>query len=73
MRREPEARRPIRPELAVVVLGGGAGLSGVEVINGGGNGIGVPPGVSTTVRDCYHGLVNRATDEGGQRAEHHRR
>ena len=52
---------PIDPALAVVVLGDGSSLSGVEVTNGGGHGIGVPPGVSATVRDC---AITRHGDHG---------
>src|SRR5688572_21821864 len=52
---------PIRPELAVVVLGDGSSVSGVEVTNGGGHGIGAPPGVSATVRDC---AITRHGDHG---------
>lgn len=52
---------PIQPDLAVVVLGDGSSLSGVEVTNGGGHGIGGPPGVSTTVRDC---AITRHGDHG---------
>src|SRR5918996_5816210 len=35
---------PIRPDLSVIVLDAGASLRGVTVTNGGGHGIGVPPG-----------------------------
>jgi len=52
---------PIQPDLAVVVLGDGSSLSGVEVTNGGGHGIGAPPGVSATVRDC---AITRHGDHG---------
>ena len=52
---------PIRPDLAVVVLGDASSLSGVEVTNGGGHGIGAPPGISTTVRDC---AITRHRDHG---------
>src|SRR6187397_2425587 len=52
---------PIRPDLAVIVLGDGSSLSGVEVTNGGGHGIGAPPGVSGTVRDC---AITRHGDHG---------
>ena len=52
---------PIRPDLAVVVLGDGSSLSGVEVTNGGGHGIGAPPGISATVRDC---AITRHGDHG---------
>jgi hypothetical protein len=52
---------PIRPDLAVVVLGDGSSLSGVEVTNGGGHGIGAPPGISATVRDC---VITRHGDHG---------
>ena len=52
---------PIRPDLAVVVLGDGTGLSGITVTNGGGHGIGAPPGVSATVRDC---AITRHGDHG---------
>lgn len=52
---------PIQPDLAVVVLGDGSSLSGVEVTNGGGHGVGAPPGVSTTVRDC---AITRHGDHG---------
>jgi hypothetical protein len=52
---------PIRPDQAVVLLGDGSSLSGVEVTNGGGHGIGAPPGVSTTVRDC---VITRHGDHG---------
>jgi hypothetical protein len=52
---------PIRPDLAVVVLGDGSSLSGVEVTNGGGHGIGAPPGIAATVRDC---AITRHGDHG---------
>jgi hypothetical protein len=52
---------PIDPELAVVVLGDGSSLSGVDVTNGGGHGIGALPGVSATVRDC---AITRHGDHG---------
>ena len=51
----------IQPDLAVVVLGDGSSLSGVEVTNGGGHGIGAPPGISATVRDC---AITRHGDHG---------
>src|SRR4051794_24153905 len=40
---------PIQPDLAVVVLADGSSLSGVEVTNGGGHGVGGPPGISATI------------------------
>lgn len=43
---------PVRPDLAVVVLGDGASLANVTVTNGGGHGLGIPPGVSALIRDC---------------------
>ena len=52
---------PIQPDLAVVVLGDGSSLSGVEVTNGGGHGIGAPPGISATIRDC---AITRHGDHG---------
>lgn len=52
---------PIQPDLAVVVLGDGSSLGGVAVTNGGGHGIGAPPGVSATVRDC---AITRHGDHG---------
>lgn len=52
---------PIDPELAVVVLGHASSLSGVQVTNGGGHGIGAPPGVSASVRDC---AISRNGDHG---------
>src|SRR5581483_9377386 len=52
---------PIQSDLAVVVLGDGSSLSGVEVTNGGGHGIGAPPGISATVRDC---AISRHGDHG---------
>ena len=52
---------PIRPDLAVVVLGDGSRLSGVEVTNGGGHGIGAPPSISATVQDC---AITRHGDHG---------
>jgi hypothetical protein len=52
---------PIQPDLAVVVLEEGASLSGVTVTNGGGHGIGVPAGVTATVRNC---TVSRHGDHG---------
>jgi len=52
---------PIEPELAVVVLGDGCSVSGVMVTNGGGHGIGAPPGVSATIRDC---AITRNGDHG---------
>src|SRR5688572_14502055 len=52
---------PIQPELAVVLLGDGSSVSGVEVTNGGGHGIGAPPGISATVRDC---AITRHGDHG---------
>ena len=52
---------PIDPELAVVVMGDRSSLSGVTVTNGGGHGIGAPPGVVVTIRDC---AVIRHGDHG---------
>ncbi len=52
---------PIRPDLSVVVLHDGASLGGVTVTNGGGHGIGVPLGVSATIRNC---TINRHGDHG---------
>jgi len=52
---------PIRPDLSVVVLDDGASLGGVTVTNGGGHGIGVPPGVSATIRNC---TISRNGDHG---------
>ena len=52
---------PIRPDLSVMVLDDGASLSGVTVTNGGGHGIGVPPGSSATMRNC---TVSRHGDHG---------
>jgi hypothetical protein len=52
---------PIRPDVSVVVLDDGATLSGVTVTNGGGHGIGVPPGVSAAVHNC---TVSRHGDHG---------
>jgi hypothetical protein len=52
---------PVRPEWSVVVFGDGASLGGVTVTDGGGHGIGVPPGVSTTIRNC---VISRHGDHG---------
>jgi hypothetical protein len=52
---------PIDPELAVAVLSDGSSLSRVTVTNGGGHGVGVPPGVSATLRDC---AIMRHGDHG---------
>lgn len=52
---------PIQPEAAVVVLDDGTSLSGVEVTNGGGHGVGAPPGISAAVRDC---AITRHGDHG---------
>lgn len=52
---------PIRPDLSVVVLADGASLGSVTVTNSGGHGVGVPPGVSTTIRNC---TVSRNGDRG---------
>ena len=43
---------PIRPDLSIVVLEDAASLAGVTVQNGGGHGIGVPPGATVTIRNC---------------------
>ena len=52
---------PIRADLSVVVLDDGATLDGVTVTNGGGHGIGVPPGVSAAIHNC---TVSRHGDHG---------
>jgi hypothetical protein len=52
---------PIRPDLSVLVLGEGARLGNVTVTNGGGHGIGVPPGVSALIRNC---VISRNGDHG---------
>ncbi|HKA56187.1 MAG TPA: right-handed parallel beta-helix repeat-containing protein [Candidatus Binatia bacterium] len=52
---------PIRPDAAVVLLDDGATLSGVTVANGGGHGIGVPPGAAAAVHNC---AVSRHGDHG---------
>ncbi|MBI3302893.1 MAG: DUF1565 domain-containing protein [Deltaproteobacteria bacterium] len=52
---------PIRPDLSVAVLDEGASLSGVTVTNGGGHGVGVPPGVSAMIRNC---VISRHGDHG---------
>ena len=52
---------PIRPDLSVLVLGEGACLGNVTVTNGGGHGIGVPPGGSALIRNC---LISRNGDHG---------
>ena len=52
---------PIDPGLAVVLLGDESSLSGVTVTNGGGHGIGAPPDVVATVRDC---AITRHGDHG---------
>src|SRR5262245_19660937 len=51
----------IRPDMSVVVLDDGASCSGVTVTNGGGHGLGVPPGASATIRNC---TVSRHGDHG---------
>jgi hypothetical protein len=43
---------PIRVDTAVLVLEDGASVSGLTVVNGGAHGVGVPPGVTTEIRDC---------------------
>lgn len=43
---------PIRPDRSVLVLEDATSLAGVTVQNGGGHGIGVPPGATTTIRNC---------------------
>src|SRR2546427_7302687 len=52
---------PIRPEVSVVVLADGATLTGVTVTNGGGHGIGVPPGVAAAIHNC---TISRHGDHG---------
>ena len=50
-------------DVALVVLGDGASLSGLTVTNGGGFGVGIPAGVAASVRGCTisghggHGLM----------------
>ena len=52
---------PIRPDWSVMVLENNTSLSGVTVMNGGGHGVGVPPGASVTIRNC---AISRHGDHG---------